>query len=63
VKPPEPFVWFIDRSLGRRIATDLRAAEFQVEEHAEHYAADRAIALTTRAMFSSVGFPPGASIR
>jgi predicted nuclease of predicted toxin-antitoxin system len=38
VKPPEPFTWFIDRSLGRRIVSDLRAAGFQVEEHAAHFA-------------------------
>ncbi len=40
MKPPEPFTWFIDRSLGRRIATDLRAAGFQVEEHSAHFADD-----------------------
>jgi hypothetical protein len=49
-----------------RIAEDQRW--FPKELHSRmaiplHYAADRAIALTTRAMFSSVGFPPGASIR
>jgi len=38
VKPPEPFTWFIDRSLGRRIVADLRAAGFQVEEHSAHFA-------------------------
>ncbi len=37
MKLPEPYTWFIDRSLGRKIATDLRAAEFQVEEHAAHF--------------------------
>ncbi len=38
MKPPEPFTWFIDRSLGRRIVADLRAAGFQVEEHSAHFA-------------------------
>jgi hypothetical protein len=40
VKPPEPFTWFIDRSLGRRIVADLRVAGFQVEEHATHFEDD-----------------------
>jgi predicted nuclease of predicted toxin-antitoxin system len=40
VKPPEPFTWFVDRSLGRKIVVDLRAAGFQVEEHSEHFADD-----------------------
>ena len=40
MKPPEPFTWFIDRSLGRKIAVDLRAAGFQVEEHSAHFADD-----------------------
>ena len=40
MKPPEPFTWFIDRSLGRKIAVDLRAAGFQVEEHSAHFAND-----------------------
>jgi predicted nuclease of predicted toxin-antitoxin system len=40
VKPPEPFIWFIDRSLERKIATELRAAGFDVEEHASHFADD-----------------------
>jgi hypothetical protein len=40
VKPPEPFTWFVDRSLGRKIVVDLRAAGFQVEEHSAHFAAD-----------------------
>jgi len=40
VKPPEPFTWFVDRSLGRRIVADLRAARFQVEEHQAHFADD-----------------------
>lgn len=29
MKPPEPFTWFVDRSLGRKIVADLRAAGFQ----------------------------------
>jgi predicted nuclease of predicted toxin-antitoxin system len=40
VKPPEPFTWFIDRSLGRKIVLALRKAGFQVEEHAAHFADD-----------------------
>ncbi len=40
MKPPEPFTWFVDRSLGRRIVADLRAAGFQVEEHSAHFADD-----------------------
>lgn len=40
VKPPEPYTWFIDRSLGRKIATGLRDAQFQVEEHGSHFADD-----------------------
>jgi len=35
VKLPEPYSWFIDRSLGRKIATGLRDAQFQVEESTE----------------------------
>jgi predicted nuclease of predicted toxin-antitoxin system len=38
VKPPEPFIWFVDRSLGRKIVADLRAAGFKVEEHSGHFA-------------------------
>ena len=40
MKPPEPYTWFVDRSLGRKIVADLRAAGFQVEEHAAHFADD-----------------------
>ena len=40
MKPPEPFTWFIDRSLGRKIAVDLRAAGFRVEEHSDHFVHD-----------------------
>jgi predicted nuclease of predicted toxin-antitoxin system len=40
VKPPEPFTWFVDRSLGRKIVAQLRAAGFQVEEHSAHFADD-----------------------
>jgi len=40
VKPPEPFTWFVDRSLGRKIVDDLRGAGFNVEEHAAHFADD-----------------------
>jgi predicted nuclease of predicted toxin-antitoxin system len=32
--------WFVDRSLGRKIVTDLRAAGFTVEEHGAHFADD-----------------------
>jgi PIN like domain len=38
VKPPEPFTGFVDRSLGRKIAVDVRAAGFQIEEHSVHFA-------------------------
>ena len=38
MKPPEPFTWFVDRSLGRKIVVELRAAGFQVEEHSAHFA-------------------------
>ena len=40
MKPPEPFTWFVDRSLGRKIVVDLRAAGFHVEEHSAHFADD-----------------------
>ena len=40
MKPPEPFTWLVDRSLGRKIVVDLRAAGFQVEEHSTHFADD-----------------------
>ena len=40
MKPPEPFTWFVDRSLGRKIVVDLRAAGFQVEEHSAHFVDD-----------------------
>ena len=40
MKPPELFTWFIDRSLGRKIAVELRGAGFRVEEHASHFADD-----------------------
>ena len=40
MKPPEPFTWFVDRSLGRKIVIDLRAAGFQIEEHAAHFKDD-----------------------
>ena len=40
MKPPEPFTWFVDRSLGRKIVADLRAAGFRVEEHSAHFADD-----------------------
>ncbi len=40
MKPPEPFTWFIDRCLGRKIVVGLRAAGFSVEEHASHFATD-----------------------
>jgi hypothetical protein len=33
VKPPEPFTWFVDRSLGRKIVTDLSADGFKVKKH------------------------------
>jgi hypothetical protein len=40
-KPPEPLVFFIDRSLGRRIvAQALREAGETVEIHEDHFAPD-----------------------
>ncbi|MGH7844205.1 MAG: hypothetical protein ACREQW_03410 [Candidatus Binatia bacterium] len=40
-KPPEPLVFFIDRSLGRRIiAQALREAGETVEIHDDHFALD-----------------------
>ena len=38
MKPPEPFTWFVDRALGRKIAHDLRAAGWQVQTHDDHFA-------------------------
>ena len=39
--PPEPLVFFVDRSLGRRIIPDaLRAANAQVELHDDHFPQD-----------------------
>lgn len=39
MKPREPFVWFIDRSLGRiQLATVLRALGELVEVHDDHFA-------------------------
>jgi predicted nuclease of predicted toxin-antitoxin system len=41
LKPPDPFVVFLDRSLGKQvIATALRTAGFQVEVHDDHFSAD-----------------------
>jgi predicted nuclease of predicted toxin-antitoxin system len=41
LKPPDPFVVFLDRSLGKQvIATALRTAGFQVEFHDDHFSAD-----------------------
>ena len=41
MKPPDPFVLFIDRSLGKQIiATALRSAGFQVEVHDNHFSPD-----------------------
>ena len=40
MKLPEPFTWFIDRSLGTNIVVDLRAAGFHVEEHSAYFAED-----------------------
>jgi predicted nuclease of predicted toxin-antitoxin system len=41
LKPPEPFVVFLDRSLGKQvIATALRTAGIQVEVHDDHFSAD-----------------------
>ena len=41
MKPPDPFVVFLDRSLGKHvIATALRTVGFQVEVHDDHFTAD-----------------------
>jgi predicted nuclease of predicted toxin-antitoxin system len=38
LKPPDPFVVFLDRSLGKQvIATALRTAGFQVEVHDDYF--------------------------
>jgi hypothetical protein len=39
VKLPEPFIYFVDRSLGRGIVVEtLRAAGQQVHAHDDHFA-------------------------
>jgi predicted nuclease of predicted toxin-antitoxin system len=41
LKPPDPFVVFLDRSLGKQvIATALRNAGFQVEVHDDRFSTD-----------------------
>jgi predicted nuclease of predicted toxin-antitoxin system len=41
LKPPDPFVIFLDRSLGKQvIATTLRSSGFQVEVHDDHFSTD-----------------------
>jgi predicted nuclease of predicted toxin-antitoxin system len=41
LKPPDPFVVFLDRSLGKQvIATALRTAGFQVEVHDDRFRVD-----------------------
>ncbi|HWY53983.1 MAG TPA: hypothetical protein VNZ03_05940 [Terriglobales bacterium] len=41
MKPPDPFIVFLDRSLGKQvIATTLRIAGFQVEVHDDHFSPD-----------------------
>jgi len=41
LKPPDPSVVFLDRSLGKQvIATVLRTAGFQVEVHDDHFSTD-----------------------
>jgi uncharacterized protein with PIN domain len=40
LKPPEPFTWFVDRALGRRLAQELRAAGWKVEIHDDHFEQD-----------------------
>lgn len=41
MKLPEPFTFFVDRSLGRRVlVTRLRAAGLTVEAHDDHFAAN-----------------------
>jgi hypothetical protein len=42
-EPPEPFVFFVDRSLGRRTVVEaLREAGAHVEAHDDHFAPDTA---------------------
>jgi hypothetical protein len=41
LSPPEPLVFFVDRSLGRHVIPDaLRAAGVQVELHDDHFPQD-----------------------
>lgn len=41
MKPPDPLVLFIDRSLGKQIvATALRTAGYEVEVHDDHFSPD-----------------------
>jgi hypothetical protein len=37
VKPPEPFTWFVERSLGTKLGTLLGEAGFTMEHHATHF--------------------------
>jgi uncharacterized protein with PIN domain len=39
-KPPDPPVFFIDRSLGKKIADALRVKGIQVEVHDDHFSPD-----------------------
>ncbi len=40
MKLREPFTFFVDRSLGRKLAERLRAQGFAVEMHDDHFAID-----------------------
>jgi hypothetical protein len=39
-RPEEPLTYFVDRALGRRLVTELRAAGLTVEAHDDHFAQD-----------------------
>ncbi len=51
MKPPEPFTWFVERSLGTKLVTLLGEAGFKMEHHATHFEPEttRASDLSTRA--------------
>ena len=41
MKPPDPFILFLDRSLGKQVVAEaLRKAGYQVEIHDDHFATD-----------------------
>jgi hypothetical protein len=57
VKLPEPFTFFVDRSLGRGIVVDeLRAAGEIVEPHDEHFAPNTPTLIGSRKLAGVVGW-------